>query len=208
MNKKGQAALFWILGIFIVIGVLVFVINSGFWDSVTRGVNINTATESFGSYFGNAFVWMNYVFGGIPSWLVDMVGANSAIVITLSVFVLLLVTFGDIISVFSTFSPAVSWIAGVLLAVIAANLKAIVVILSFFIGIFSFLGGLAVLVGLGGAFAAFIGVNLGIGRFGPWIMRRRAMIVAHRAAVGSEAEGAHLGGVLRGLRELGEGFRR
>src|SRR3989338_3985799 len=102
---------------------------------------------------------MTYIFGGIPTWLVQNLGENSAIAVTLFTWLLLFVTFGDIFAAFSTFSPFASWTIAFAMAAIFANLKILVVVLGFFIGAFSFLGGLAVLVGLAAAFVAFIAVN-------------------------------------------------
>src|SRR5438105_1032101 len=48
--------------------------------------------------------------------------ALSAAIITIALWILVFVTFSDIISTFSTFSKPISWIIGGLIAIIAANL--------------------------------------------------------------------------------------
>ena len=194
----------WIFGVaafVIFIGVLV---NSGY---VGADLSIDTETESFGTVWGSGFGWVDFILGGVPKWLNDKVKPTSAAIITLAIFLLLFITFGDIIANFSTFSKNVAWISGFLIAVVAANLKAIVVILGFFIGIFAFLGGLAVLVGLVASFVAFFAVNWGIGSFGPWILRRKAMMEAAKESIKTEAGAKQLAAKIRGLHEAGEALK-
>jgi MFS family permease len=199
MNKRGSWSwLYWILGIAAFIVLISFMINAGYLKA--ESISIDTATTSFTGAFGTAFKWMDYVFGGIPSWLVTIVGQTSAIIIVMAIFLLLFITFGDIIATFSTFGKEVSWISAFLIAVITANLKGIIYIIGFFIGIFGGLGGLAVLVGLGGAFVAFLAVNLGIGRLGPWVMRRKAMQYAAKSEAGAEK----VKGAIKGMKEIGK----
>jgi len=69
--------------------------------------------------------FLTYVFGGIPKSLIAEIGATPAIIIILVLFIMLVVSFGDILASFSAFSETTSWILGVLLAIIAANFKVI-----------------------------------------------------------------------------------
>ncbi|MEK6844375.1 MAG: hypothetical protein AABX83_03015 [Nanoarchaeota archaeon] len=212
MNKRGETSSNTKLLIFFGISFLIFVgwwylVNSSFWGEWSKNLSIDTDVQGFDQFVGQSFSWMTYVFGGIPAWLVTNVGQNSAIIITLFAWILLFVTFGDIFNSFSTFSTPASWVIAFAIAVIAANLKGIVVMLGFFIGIFAFLGGIAVVVGLGAAVAVFFGVNLGIGSMGPWIVRRAQMMGAEKKAIEAEAGGRELAGTLKGLDEVGEALR-
>ncbi len=200
-----------ILAIVIVIGILVlgsFFFRTEIWDKINKNLSIDTNVEGFDTAFGKTFGWMTYVFGGIPTWLKNLVGENSAIVITLFTWLLLFVTFGDIFAAFSTFSKAASWVIAFAMAVIFANLKVLVILLGFFIGIFAFVGGFAVIVGLVTAFIVFIGINWGIGTMGPWIIRRRLLLTAARHAAESEAGGEEVSGAIEGLEKIGEALKR
>ena len=207
LNNRGQMT--WkpviLIGAILVFFMIAwFLVNSTYWQDWSKTLSIDTAVQGFEGVLGSTFSWMNYVFGGIPSWLVNQVGQTSAVIITLFTWLLVFVTFGDIIAGFSTFSQPVSWIVALAISVIMANLKAIVIVLGFFIGVFAFLGGLAVLAGLVAAFIAFFAVNWGIGSFGPWVLRRRTMMIAEKTAIKSEAGGKKLGGIIRGMKEVGK----
>ena len=200
-----------ILAIAIVIGILVLgsiFFNTEIWDKINKNLSIDTNVDGFDTKFGKTFGWMTYVFGGIPTWLKGLVGENSAIVITLFTWLLLFVTFGDIFAAFSTFSKPASWVIAFAMAVIFANLKVLVIILGFFIGIFAFVGGFAVIVGLLTAFIVFIGVNWGIGSIGPFIIRRKMLLLAARHAAESEAGGAEISGTIEGLEKIGEALKK
>ncbi len=190
----------------LILGSLFF--NTGIWDRINKDLIINTNVEGFDTAFGKTFGWMTYLFGGIPTWLKDKVGENSAIVITLFTWLLLFVTFGDIFAAFSTFSKAASWVIGFAMAVIFANLKFPVVVLGFAIGIFAFAGGLAVLLGLIITFIVFILVNFSIGELGPWIIKRKLILMAARHAAKSEAGGKEIAGNIEGLEKIGEALKR
>lgn len=213
MNKRGLSgtATAFIIGggIFVLLILGAIFINSELGKSIFRDMTIDTATKGFDTIFGSAFIWMNWIFGGVPDWLVPLVGNTSTVIITIATFILLFVTFGDIIRTFSTFSEPVSWVSAFMISIIAANLKGIVVILGFFIGIFAFLGGLAVLAGLFAAFAAFFIVNWGIGgRFGRFVFRRRAMMHAEREGIKTEATAKELASTLKAIGEIGGGIKK
>lgn len=216
MNKRGQSddsRGFWKIIIFFVSAFLIF---SGWWYFLetdvgkkwVKNISIDTAIKGFDTYFGKAFSWMTYVFGGVPEWLVEQVGENSAIVITLFAWLLLLVTFGDIFQNFSTFSAPASWVIAFAIAVIAANIKAVVIFLGLFVGIFAFLGGIAVIIGLFAALVAFLAVNWGIGSLGPFILRRRVFIKAEKEAIESEAGGMRMAAAIKGIEHVREALAR
>lgn len=150
-------------------------------------------------FFAKIFM---YIFGvPISSSAINEVSAG---IITLSVWLLLFITFSDIIASFSTFSKWVSWGIGFLVAVIAANLGFIVAITTWFIGLFAFLGTLSVVVGLTIAFVAFIAINIGVGKFAEWALKRRATMSAHQAAAG----GKKVAGAIEGLGDIGKSLQK
>lgn len=151
-------------------------VSAAIGDSITKG------WESLGS-FG---IIARYLFGPVTTVTND---ALSAVIITIAIWVLLMITFGDIISSFSTFSGWVSWSIAVLIGIVAANLNWITAIIAWAVGIFAYLGALAVFVGLGGAFAAFVIVNLGIYKLGHWVMARKALGEASKKATAITAGG-------------------
>jgi len=99
----------------------------------------------------------------------------SGMVVVIAVWLLLFVTFSDIISTFSTFNKGVSWITGFLIAIIAAQMNLLIGAVKWSAGAFAVLGSFAVFVGLGAAFLAFIAVNLGLSGLAKFVAKRRMM---------------------------------
>ncbi len=207
MNKRGvKNNTLIVLTTLVVVSIVAIsvVVNLGLFDNLSAG-QIDTSTKGFDDLWGKGFVWLNYLFGGIPAWMVDRLGGMSSSIIVIATFLLMFVTFGDIVSSFSTFSERVSWFAAFLISIIAVNLKVAVYILSFFVGILiAPLGTLAVGGGLLAAFLTFFAVNLGIGRLGPWIMRRKAMMLAEKQEIKSEAGAKKIVGAIKGMKDIGE----
>ena len=223
-QKRGQARgmpfhkspVFWILIILVVIVFLFasirWMVKSSPFERIGGELDIggkSAEITSFGNeeVFGTGFGFLDFIFGKVPLFLINVSGGTGAAIIVIAMWLLIWFTFGDIIASFSTFSNWVSWASACLIAIIAANLKGIVYILAFVIGIFAFLGTLAVIAGLVAAFVAFIGVNWGIKGLGSWLMERKLLMVAHKAAVKTEAGGEKLAGTIRGLRRVGEAIR-
>lgn len=213
-DKRGEEdnplkIIVWFAGIFVVIILLSMLYQSGVFNFMTKNIQFDTKqTDSFETIYGSGFKVLDYILGQIPHSLVEFTGKNSAAIIVICIWFLIFFTFGDIISAFSTFSQPISWIIGFLVSVIAANLKAVVWIGVISVGIFAGLGTIAVFAGLFAAFVAFFAVNWGIGRFGPWVMRRRVMMEAGKKGALAEAGAAEIGGTLRGLKQLGKDLRK
>lgn len=143
---------------------------------------------------------LNYIFG--PPTAVTGNNVSNGI-ITIAVWILLFVTLGDLIMVFSTFSTWVAWVASFLIGAIAANLGAITKSVAYIVGIFAGLGAAAVAVGLIGALIAFVVVNLGIWKFRKWIIRRRAM----QESINIEVGGKKIAESVKALGEVGNAFK-
>jgi hypothetical protein len=110
----------------------------------------------------------------------------SGIVVIIAVWILLFVTFSDIIKTFSTFNKGVSWVSGFLIATISAQMNFLVSLVSFLAKTFAFLGSLSVFIGLGAAFLAFLAVNLGIASLSKFVLKRKMMRAINNAEISSE----------------------
>jgi len=189
MNWK-KLSVYSILFILVLIPLLsVFALAA---DAVTGGWE-----KIGGGTFGTV---LKYIFGNPVDWKALGTDEISAMIITIAVWILIMITFGDIIATFSSFSSWVAWVGAVLIAIIAANLNWITAFIAWTTGIFAALGAVAVYVGLGAAFVAFLAVNLGVWRVRKWVLRRRALMAAGTAELG----GKRLKGTIRGLAEAGE----
>jgi hypothetical protein len=146
---------------------------------------------------------LTYIFGN-PITDTATINAISAGIITIAVWILLFVTFSDIIASFSTFHKGVSWIIGFIIALIGANLGFVVKMTAWFIGLFAFLGSLAVLVGLGAAFVSFLAANIGIAKLGTFLLKQKALKTGEEA----KAAGIELAGGLEGLGTAIKGLRK
>jgi len=164
--------------------ILPMVVAAGDWSAIT-GNNV----------FGDI---LKYIFGEPVTY--QNINNVSAGIITIAVWLLIMITFADIIANFSTFSKPVSWGTGILIGIIAANLGWTTAFFAMMTGIFATLGGIAVYLGLLGAFITFIAVNLGISWLGGFVMRRKAFMEAAKAEEG----GTKLAGRLKGLSTAGK----
>lgn len=160
MNNRGlstKTLLILLVGLGILIAFWVFGTIGSF-----AGKKIDKSSQSFETV-NPSLKWMNYVFGEIPSSVSAQVESKiSIVIIMICAWVLLFVTFGDIIDSFSTFDEKISWVVALAMSLIAANFKLNVWLLSGAIGLLSFMGGLAVIFGIGLAFFGFIMANLGL----------------------------------------------
>jgi drug/metabolite transporter superfamily protein YnfA len=104
--------------------------------------------------------------------------AISAIILTVCAWLLIFLTFSDIISSFSSFSKGVSWGIGAIFATIMAQFNWQVAAMIWISSITGIAGGLLVGTGIIGAFAAFFVSNWGITKFKKWAVQRKALITA------------------------------
>ena len=124
-------------------------------------------------------------------------GAATIVVIFFLIWLILFVTFSDILASFGAFSNvAIGWIVGGAITIIAANIGIIQSIALFFIEFTAIFGTFAVFFGIIMAFIAFVGISWGGGKFAAWALTRKANILAHRGRT-EMAQG------IRGLREAG-----
>jgi hypothetical protein len=215
LNNKGQSEgmpkwLIWLLIIGVIFLVISLFIKTDFFSSlIEKGKGISAETQ-VSSVLDNSpiFKYLTYIFGEVPTFLVEKTNEISALIIIIALWFLILVTFSDILTTFGTFNKNTSWIIGLAIAVIAANLKWIVSVSIFFVGIFAFMGTLSVFIGMFSAFFAFVVVNWGIGRFGPWIFRRKMMQSAAKEEVRSEAGAKKVASFIKGAKEGADAFSK
>ncbi len=199
INRKGAWDAFVGIAIFVLVGIFIaYVIwgnpfGSGSQPYVFDGgpsapSNIwNTAQEtvSFEELFGNARAKpLDYVFGGVPQYLVNATSEQSAAIIMIGIWFLFLLTFADILTIFGFFSKYVAWLSAVILVVLAANLKFISVISVALLFVTSFLGALSVLVSIASVFIMFLVFHWGSARLKERMILRRAQDQAIRAVAG------------------------
>ena len=163
-------------------------VESGDWLSLID-------SQTFGKF-------LQYTFGETIEY--GGISEISAAIITVAIWLLFFLTFSDIIATFSSFSKWVSWLVGLLLAIIAANMGFIIKLAAVLTGIFAFLGTLAIFAALGAALFAFVAVNLGMWKVRGWILKRKAMMSAAK----QEAGGAKLAGTLSAIDKISEAFKK
>jgi hypothetical protein len=166
MNKRGETT--WkTLGIVfgsMALIILIIYIAGQFAGSGPSIVEQVKSSKTLGAVTGVSFLdYLSYFVGGVPDLLVQESGAGGAVVIILALFVMLLVTFGDIISTFGLFSsPSVAWVIGAALAIVAANLKGIMYLAVWAFRIIAGVGILSVAMGVLVPFVLFFLINWGI----------------------------------------------
>ncbi len=123
--------------------------------------------------------------------------ATALLITALMIWLIIFVSFGDVLENFSAFSSGIGWIVAFAIAVIGANVKIINTSMVYLVGVFAWLGTFAIFAALFGAIFAFFAVNWGMSRFTNWIRQRTIMINAATGRV-SAKEG------LRTLKEIGK----
>lgn len=217
IKKQNRNNWLWII---IILGILVltFIALVGFESSLSGNAINGQVTAAISPVSNGAFTsWSSlistqpllsgaftYIFGAPISAASFGISDASSAIITIAAWLLLFVTFSDIIATFSSFTKWIAWVMGLLIAVIAANFGFVVSIMAWATAIFSALGAVAVYVGLGAAFVAFIAVNFGLQGLSRWIIRRKAMMIANKEAAGGEK----LAGTIRGLGAAGRELRK
>lgn len=188
MNKKGM-----IHPAFIIIGLIaLLIIVPLVWSSLKSSVSGSsfsmadflTDSKTFGQAIGqDSLGWLSYIFGAVPQALIDATSEKGGAIVIFSVWVILVLMFGDILSLFGTFSQItgttrggatytyspIAWIIAVALAIIAANFKVIMMLASFGFAFVSGIGVLAALLGVVTPFLVYIVIHvLFLGNLRKW----------------------------------------
>jgi hypothetical protein len=177
---KGQANVGKLIGGIIMIVGVVILIGVLFWyyeKNITQAQQVQD--YNWADVIGdNVFAkLLTYTISQEPFHL-GATNAVSAGIIIIAMWIMIFVSFGNIISDFSSFGKVTSWIIAFCLAVIAANSGVVAGIAAAITGVFIIFGVASVYVGLGAAFVVFIVLNLGISSLGGWLKQRKADIQA------------------------------
>ena len=108
-------------------------------------------------------------------------GAATILIIFTLIWLILFVTFADVLVGFGAFSnAAVGWIVAGAITIIAANLKLIQIIALWLIKFTALFGTIAVFIGILMAFVAFVAISIGGGALARWALDRRINILTHQ----------------------------
>lgn len=158
-------------GVWIIAGVLFLAVFLG----------VGTGTVFFGLDKFGAGV-MQYIFLGTDDLNEFNITGNlntiGLLITSLMIWLIVFVTFGDILENFSAFSKGIGWIIAFALAVVAANVKLINTVLVWITGVFLWAGTFAIYAGLFGSIFAFFVVQWGWSRFSAWFITRQQMVAA------------------------------
>lgn len=174
-NKKGDIpkGFIWAFGIIILLIVGMIFINNfraeeipkdipskPLGDALTSG---DLTSGDLTSVDWSALNFVSYIAGGVPEFLINEVGSISASIIILALFIMFVFTFGDILSTFGMFSNTTAWIIGIVLSIIAANLKLVMYLAVWSFAIVAGVGVLSVVVGVTVPLIIFLVLNIFLG---------------------------------------------
>lgn len=143
--------------------------------------------------------FFNYIFGGIPQYLVDLTSPVSAAIIIFGIWLLFFLAFGDVIPLFGSFNKPVGWVAAAVLTIIAANLRVVTWIAVSSLVITSALGTFSVAASILLIFILFLGFTFGSDKIKELVERKKMSEMRMRAAMGSEKAKAGL----KALKDIG-----
>jgi len=185
-----------ILSIFLV-GLIIF---SGNWI-----ISILPDYLLFGSATTETEIVMPDILETPLGIVLDLKGTSitlERLVFHLAIFIILLFSFSEIITLFSTFSETTSWVIGFCLAVIAGVTKSI----SLIAGILGFTAGIGAL-GVGiiiiSTFLSAVVLHIGFGEgLRKWRIKRQGDIIAAKSMTGAKSVKA----AIESLKEVEKGF--
>lgn len=210
-DKKAQMNAFWwiiiFIGIIFVIYLVFAISNNQINFKDFFSLEVKTIPEIVGGFSGSNVALtqvvsiFNWIIGPVSVTTINLSGSEiSALIITVAIWIMILLMFGDILSTLSFFSKGVSWALAILLTIVLANLKFAVLIAAGMTAIFGTFGVIAAYLGLAASFIAFLGVDWGVKSMMPWIMRRKSAIGAVRSKATTEQIKAAIGH----YKEIGE----
>ncbi len=193
-NKKG-IGIFWGIAIPVIVLIVIYLVSAN-WSFFSELFKKDTTTiltrvpqiindqfsptssvgKNFVALIGNV---LGFVVGEVP--VKDGNTGMSAFIVIVCIWAMIALVFGDILRNFASLSKNICYPVGILLAIAAANLGMIAGFVSRLTGFFAGFGMAAIYLGLGASFVAFVVVEMGIGKFAPWIMRRKSMQEAIKA---------------------------
>lgn len=197
MNKRGISGnVGWMIALIAIVLITIYVIIATPQTTEVFKNRMGEPSVSFGDAWDNdAFRFLDYIFGKIPShlieWREDASGLEiGASIITIAIWVLFLLTFGDIMTTFGFFSKQVGWMVAVVLAIIAANIQILKFVSVVGLSVTAIFGTASVLLSLLWIFVLFVLFHFGSGGLRRWVMIRRAEDSAMRAVAGGKKAAA------------------
>lgn len=223
MNRRGQAiplaggpglsghpgALAIVILIVILIGAFIVFYNSDTLNAADAAKSAWTEPpvgfEDAKVFDSNFFKFFDYVFGKVPGHLIDWTeNGFAAGIIVIGMCAMFLLMFGDIFSMFGSFSKPVSWVIAAVLTVIVANLKLIILVSSYALVFTALFGSLSVLFSVILVFGFFILFHFGSAGFRQWFMYRRIQDEGMKIIAGGAKAAGGLT-VLKGVADAAKG---
>jgi hypothetical protein len=181
--------------IFFLVGILMFLVIFGAIPAMSGYKIVDDFSEPVAKY----------VFG-FDKANIDLVGSNLssyAIIVTyLMLWLIIFVTFGDIIETFSSFDATIAWVIAFALAIVGGMSGVISGGLIWLTDWLVFAGTAAVYIALGVAFFLFLAVQFGATSIKGWIERRKALM----QAVKGESGARRVASAVRNLQRTEESF--
>lgn len=199
VGTTSKVILWGVIVVGIIFGLLAIWFNWGGFD-ISEPVWLDTtqANINWDSPMGWA---LTYIFGITETN--ENAQTISAFIVLIAVWLIFFLSFGDTIDKFGFFDKGVAWVIGFAMAVILANLNMYYSVLVNLMSVFSFLAAGSVIAALTSIFVAMFAAHWGITSMAPWIMNRKAMMLAAE----SKAGGLELEGTIAGLKRIGKGLR-
>ncbi len=184
MNKRGfewgSLAPWLVLGAIL----LIVLVGTGFISGFEYSYNFEGLadeignTQSFADLWNDSFQFFDYIFGQVPSVLVEGTNPISASIIIIGIWFLFFFIFGDILFLFGSFTKTVSWIIAGILTLVIANLKIVTLATVAALGITAVFGALSVIASIVLVFGLFLVFHFS---FGAWGRKVRQGIIVRRA---------------------------
>ena len=169
MGEKGKQVLFFLIGILMII--VIFGAPLAEQVIFPGSTVLATTADLAGKFiFGIDETTISQATGGSIS-----LTTYAATVVFMLTWLIIFVTFGDIINSFSSFDPTVSWLIAFCIATIAAMTGGINSAIVSLTGWFAWAGVAAVYVALGASFVVFLAIELGATPLIGWIKNRKRM---------------------------------
>ncbi len=203
-DKRGQDGSGWIpiigilLAIILIFGII-WLVSTKVGDFSSSSISQAVGTfKTFGEVSGNtAMAPFTYVIGGVPVFLINEIGPTASMVVMFVLFIMLLFSFGDIISTFGMFTRPVSLLMGIGLTIIAANLRFIMFVAVICFGIVAGVGVISIAMGLLVPFVIFFALN--------WLLL--SQIKHMRNLKNLKKGGEDLAATVKAFGKIGEGIK-
>ena len=174
-KKTSNFLYFFAVAFLIVIACSILNMATG---TILNSPSFDLSTIGFNDIFGSHFFFLNYFFGKIPGWLSTLLGDEMiAVSLTLLMFYMVIITFKSLAHEINSISKKTSWLIGIAMTILFANLNGIGALLYIFIGNLSWLGGgYAAIIGVSLALFTFILIEIAFKKIASFILRNKAPV--------------------------------